>query len=104
MKCVDTTHKNRVGYRCSIHFPSLVLKETLENRGVLGQIKARIRAEVLRALDDQEEEKPSLSNENMLINELIREYLEFNRYKYTLSVLLTGEGIFLLNYNMQQQQ
>ncbi|XP_046858772.1 centrosomal protein 20-like [Xenia sp. Carnegie-2017] len=69
-----------------------VLKETLENRGVLGQIKARIRAEVLRALDDQDEEKPSLSNENMLINELIREYLEFNRYKYTLSVLLTETG------------
>jgi lisH domain-containing protein FOPNL len=30
-----------------------VLKETLENRGVLGQIKARIRAEVFNALDDQ---------------------------------------------------
>ena len=30
-----------------------VLKETLESRGVLGQIKARIRAEVFNALDDQ---------------------------------------------------
>ena len=41
--------------------------------------------------DIQSEDKPSLSNENMLINELIREYLEFNKYKYTLSVLMTGE-------------
>ena len=41
----------------------------------------------------QYEDKPSLSNENMLINELIREYLEFNKYKYTLSVLTTGEHI-----------
>ena len=41
----------------------------------------------------QYEDKPSLSNENMLINELIREYLEFNKYKYTLSVLMTGEHI-----------
>ena len=30
-----------------------MLKETLENRGVLGQIRARIRAEVFSALDDQ---------------------------------------------------
>lgn len=30
-----------------------VLKETLENRGVLGQIRARVRAEVFGALDDQ---------------------------------------------------
>lgn len=69
-----------------------VLKETLENRGVLGQVKARIRSEVFSALDDQTETRPTLSNENMLINELIREYLEFNKYKYTLSVLLTETG------------
>ena len=30
-----------------------MLKETLENRGVLGQIRARVRAEVFGALDDQ---------------------------------------------------
>ena len=67
------------------------MKETLENRGVLNQIKARIRAEVFNALDDHTEPPPSLSNENMLINELIREYLQFNNYKYTASVLQAGE-------------
>ncbi|KAH0632069.1 hypothetical protein JD844_020130 [Phrynosoma platyrhinos] len=56
-----------------------VLKDTLEKRGTLGQIKARIRAEVFNALDDQSEPRPSLSHENLLINELIREYLEFNK-------------------------
>ncbi len=65
-----------------------VLKETLENRGVLSHVRARIRAEVFNALDDQTEPKPSLSNENLLINELIREYLEFNNYMYTNSVLI----------------
>ncbi|KAJ8311941.1 hypothetical protein KUTeg_010508 [Tegillarca granosa] len=69
-----------------------VIKDTLDNRGVLGQIKARIRAEVFNALDDQSETKPPLSNENMIINELIREYLEFNRYKYTSSVLVSESG------------
>ena len=73
-----------------------VVKETLESRGVLGQIKPRIRAEVFNALDDQNETKPGLSNENMLINELIREYLEFNKYKYTSSVLQAGQQKYSL--------
>ncbi|XP_061064553.1 centrosomal protein 20 isoform X4 [Eubalaena glacialis] len=67
-----------------------VLKDTLEKRGVLGHLKARIRAEVFNALDDESEPRPSLSHENLLINELIREYLEFNKYKYTASVLIAG--------------
>ncbi|XP_046549783.1 centrosomal protein 20-like [Haliotis rubra] len=70
-----------------------VLKDSLENRGVLGQIKARIRAEVFNALDDQTEHKPPLSNENVLINELIREYLEYNKYRYASSVLVAESGM-----------
>ncbi|XP_042293996.1 centrosomal protein 20 isoform X2 [Sceloporus undulatus] len=69
-----------------------VLKDTLEKRGTLGQIKARIRAEVFNALDDQSEPRPPLSHENLLINELIREYLEFNKYKYAASVLTAESG------------
>nr|XP_020758608.1 lisH domain-containing protein FOPNL-like isoform X2 [Odocoileus virginianus texanus] len=65
-----------------------VLKDTLEKRGVLRHLKARVRAEVFSALDDESEPQPSLSHENFLINELIREYLEFNKYKYTASVLI----------------
>uniref|UniRef100_A0A2K5CRR9 Centrosomal protein 20 n=1 Tax=Aotus nancymaae TaxID=37293 RepID=A0A2K5CRR9_AOTNA len=68
-----------------------VLKDTLEKKGVLGHLKARIRAEVFNALDDDREPRPSLSHENLLINELIREYLEFNKYKYTASVLIAGK-------------
>lgn len=64
----------------------------LEKRGVLGHLKARIRAEVFSALDDESEPRPSLSHENFLINELIREYLEFNKYKYTASVLIAESG------------
>ncbi|XP_020037168.1 centrosomal protein 20 isoform X1 [Castor canadensis] len=69
-----------------------VLKDTLEKKGVLGHLKARIRAEVFNALDDDCEPRPSLSHENLLINELIREYLEFNKYKYTASVLIAESG------------
>ncbi len=69
-----------------------VLKETLEARGSLGQIKARIRAEIFAALDDQDVPKPKLSNENIILNELIREYCEYNGYRHTLSVLLSESG------------
>ncbi|XP_006872060.1 PREDICTED: lisH domain-containing protein FOPNL [Chrysochloris asiatica] len=69
-----------------------VLKDTLEKKGVLGHLKARIRAEVFNALDDDREPRPPLSHENLLINELIREYLEFNKYKYTSSVLVAESG------------
>ncbi|XP_019368368.1 PREDICTED: lisH domain-containing protein FOPNL [Gavialis gangeticus] len=69
-----------------------VLKDTLEKRGSLGQIKARLRAEVFNALDDQSEPRPPLSHENLLINELIREYLNYNKYKYTASVLTAESG------------
>ncbi|MEE6497522.1 hypothetical protein FKM82_002763 [Ascaphus truei] len=70
-----------------------VLKDTLEKRGVLGQLKAQVRAEVFNALDDRSEPRPVLSHENLLINELIREYLEFNQYKYTASVLSAESGL-----------
>ncbi|XP_009079035.1 PREDICTED: lisH domain-containing protein FOPNL, partial [Acanthisitta chloris] len=68
------------------------LKDTLEKRGALAEIKARIRAEVFNALDDQSEPRPQLCHENLLINELIRQYLEYNRYKYTASVLIAESG------------
>ncbi|XP_027695550.1 lisH domain-containing protein FOPNL isoform X1 [Vombatus ursinus] len=69
-----------------------VLKDTLEKRGVLGHLRAKMRAEVFNALDDQGEKPPPLSHENLLINELIREYLEFNKYKYSASVLTAESG------------
>lgn len=77
-----------------------VLKDTLEKKGVLGHLKARIRAEVFSALDDDHEPRPSLSHENLLINELIREYLEFNKYKYTASVLIAGKWLFISEENL----
>jgi len=68
-----------------------VLKETLEERGVLNEIRARVRAEIFNSLNDQSKDKnskQSVSNENLIINELIREYLVFNNYNNTLSVFL----------------
>ncbi|XP_004225990.1 centrosomal protein 20-like [Ciona intestinalis] len=68
------------------------LVESLETKGVMGKLKAQVRTEVYKAMDDPSVEKPKLSNENLLINELIREYLQFNRYKYSDSVLVAETG------------
>lgn len=68
------------------------LKETLYKRGVLGEIKAKIRSEIFAALDDQDLPRPKLNDENLLINELIREYLQFNNYNHSLSVFLSETG------------
>ena len=58
-----------------------VLRETLENRGALGSVRAHLRAEVSNALEDRSSaQRPDISNENLIINELIREYLVFNRW------------------------
>ena len=69
-----------------------VLKETLEDRGVLQEVKARIRAEIFNTLNEKPTKKPELSNENLIINELIREYLVFNNYTHALAVLLPESG------------
>lgn len=47
---------------------------------------------MFNALEDQSEPRPTLSRENLLINELIREYLDYNSYKYTASVLMAESG------------
>ena len=65
-----------------------VIKENLEKRGVLNDVRARVRAEVFKALDDKAVQRPKLIGENMIINELIREYLLYNNYHHTLSVLV----------------
>lgn len=74
----------------------LVLNEALENKGVANELKSKLRAEVFSILEDNSNEKPIISQENLLINELIREYMDFNHYKYSKSVFLKGK---YYNYN-----
>ena len=69
-----------------------VLKETLEERGILSELRAKLRAEIFNSLNDKPVERPKLSNENLIINELIREYLIFNNYTHALSVFLPESG------------
>ncbi|KAG8467471.1 hypothetical protein KFE25_000787 [Diacronema lutheri] len=69
-----------------------VLRETLEAKGTMSRLRASIRAEVFGALQDEDGHVPRPTNENLLINDMIREYLAFNRYDHTLAVFMPESG------------
>jgi len=64
------------------------LRETLHTKGVLSEMRARMHAEVFGVLDTQDEVRPPLCGENLLINEAIREYFEFAGYRHALAVFV----------------
>lgn len=76
------------------------LKETLERTGTLDTVRGILRADIYRCINDSLKEKehsssgpaPQPPKENILINELIAEYLAFNGYLNTLSVLAAESG------------
>ncbi|KAF6260923.1 hypothetical protein COO60DRAFT_828392 [Scenedesmus sp. NREL 46B-D3] len=69
------------------------IKDTLDRKGLLKQLQSHTRAQVYKILLDAEEDaRPEPCNENLIINELIREYLIFNGYRDTLSVFLPESG------------
>ena len=75
------------------------LKETLINRGVLNKIKAQMRQEIFNIIDNDQDSKPNLTKENLIINELIKEYFKYNNYNYALNVFQseTGQNKIIFN-------
>ena len=54
------------------------VKQTLEQNGSLAATRAKLRADVFATLQDPTEVKPRIPHENLLLNELILEYLNYN--------------------------
>ena len=54
------------------------LRDALERRGTLDALRAQIRREVFTAMEDSSDAQHPTPPENMVLNELVREYLEFN--------------------------
>ncbi len=74
-----------------------ILKLNLEQRGVLSKIKANLRAEIYKAFeegddDDIRNSKPPITGQQLIINELIREYFDWCGYGNALSVFLQESG------------
>ena len=68
--------------------------------GALHEIRAQLRAEIYHMLQEETKPPPPLSNENIIINELIREYLVYNGYLFTESVLIAGKPFSIFNVLM----
>jgi len=65
----------------------------LKARGVTDELKAKLRAEIFKVLDgDDAVTAPKPTEENLVINELIKEYLEYNGLRNTLAVFLPESG------------
>lgn len=76
--------------------------QTLETNGILGQIRAKLRSSVFKVIDNNDPahkekamhwenplaQKVLETTESALAADLIREYLEFYRLDYTLSILI----------------
>eukprot|EP01012_Entosiphon_sulcatum_P055367 TRINITY_DN7720_c0_g1_i1.p1 TRINITY_DN7720_c0_g1~~TRINITY_DN7720_c0_g1_i1.p1 ORF type:complete len:140 (+),score=25.96 TRINITY_DN7720_c0_g1_i1:43-462(+) len=70
-----------------------VLRDVLQSRGVLEQQKAALRGELLRVLTGTEETTHRGPNHiELVVNELILEYLRFNSYYHAADVLALESG------------
>lgn len=74
------------------------IEETLRSKGILDQLSCSVRAEVLQVLKHPDQKKPEKKSyedpdsTNFLINELIKEYLNYNGYEHTANVLSVESG------------
>eukprot|EP01036_Dinobryon_divergens_P038821 gene38821-51031_t len=68
------------------------LRRKLDSKGVLKEIKARIRAEVFNAIEDKSITMPEKPPEVYLASELIKEFLDCFHLSNTLSVFVEESG------------
>ena len=68
------------------------LKETLEQKGVLNKIRGIMRQSIFEAIENEDKAQPKISNDELIINELIKEYLNYNNYLHSLSVFNAETG------------
>ncbi|XP_034952600.1 lisH domain-containing protein FOPNL [Chelonus insularis] len=72
------------------------VRDSLETDGELRRIKAEVRKKIMNLLDSSPSNRikhSNLSHNVLLVNELIREYLDWIGYKYTLSVLTSESDL-----------
>lgn len=68
------------------------LKEILNENGTLNKIRAEIRESIFKAIESNDNPKPKIPEENLIINELIREYFNYMGYYHSSSVFLSESG------------
>ena len=69
--------------------------QSLKENGFLNKMSAEVRSEVLNVLKNEQQNyqlSPEFSADNFVINELIKEYLEWNNFNQTSDVLSLESG------------
>ena len=69
-----------------------VVRDALQDQGVLPSMRAQMYAEVFNCVHDPDQLKPTLPHEGTIINQLIREYLEYHQWEHTAKVLDLESG------------
>ncbi|KAG7209617.1 hypothetical protein KM043_011270 [Ampulex compressa] len=72
------------------------VRESLKADGELARIKAEMRTEVIKLLDNSGKERMNVSKPShdiVLLNELIREYLDWMGYKYSSTVFIAESDL-----------
>jgi lisH domain-containing protein FOPNL len=71
------------------------VKESLEQSGALPKIQAQIRAQIISSMETSCSGRPPVQaySDTHMINELIREYLEFHGYRSSASVFVPESGL-----------
>lgn len=62
------------------------LRSSLEQRGVLGDMRARLRAEIFKAIDTNDDTPQRMPIETVVACDVFRDFLRFAGYSQTLSV------------------
>lgn len=93
----------------------LAVKESLIKDGHLNKFRAELRAAVMSVLSGKKEGRtqrgqgeksqqkgrprpPPIPEETLILNELIREYLDWNGYRYSEQILVAGMYILFVLY------
>ena len=70
----------------------------------MNEIRAKMRQSIFEAIESDDKPQPKLSNENLIINALIKEYLDYNNYLHTASVFQAESGQPKLDRNFITSQ
>ena len=85
----------RAGKMSSVEDFKIAVKETLSETGAMAQMQAQLRSRILNALDGSSARSQGVKQppETYLINELVREYLDFQGYRAAASVFEPEAGL-----------
>lgn len=70
-----------------------VIKAQLQSNGTLDKVRSQLRSEFFQLLNNNAKSSHNLSNQDLIMYELIREFLNYNNMNHTSSVMTPEAGL-----------